>query len=91
MEMNGATAEEKYGSSEKLGKSIESFSRIKIEQSTESLQNGIPAQYRTKILDILNACSSQDAEILRKLAVSDGGLVSDELRRQACMSLNHSS
>lgn len=37
-----------------------------------------------KAATILDACISKHVEILRTLATSEGGLVSDDLRRQAC-------
>lgn len=38
----------------------------------------------TKIEDIVEACRWKDVKALRLLAVSAGGLVNDELRREAC-------
>src|SRR6185437_9416214 len=40
--------------------------------------------HNAKATSILEACKENDIETLRKLAVSEGGLVSDEVRRQAC-------
>jgi hypothetical protein len=37
-----------------------------------------------KVASILDACNWRDISILRTLATSEGGLVSDEVRRQAC-------
>jgi hypothetical protein len=37
-----------------------------------------------KVASIFNACKCRDITTLRTLATSDGGLVSDEVRRQAC-------
>jgi TBC1 domain family member 20 len=37
-----------------------------------------------KVACILDACKWKDIKILRTLATSEGGLVSDEVRRQAC-------
>jgi TBC1 domain family member 20 len=37
-----------------------------------------------KVASILDACKWKDTSILRTLATSEGGLVSDEVRRQAC-------
>ena len=34
---------------------------------------------------IFQACVDRDVDKLRKLAISDGGLIDDELRRTACM------
>lgn len=43
-------------------------------------------QSRGKTARIVDACKWKDIETLRALAVSDAGLISDELRRQACQS-----
>lgn len=37
-----------------------------------------------KATEILEACKWRDIETLRALATSEGGLLSDDLRRQAC-------
>jgi hypothetical protein len=37
-----------------------------------------------KVASILDACKWRDITTLRTLATSDGGLISDEVRRQAC-------
>jgi hypothetical protein len=37
-----------------------------------------------KASQILDACRRRDVETLRVLSTSEGGLVSDEVRRQAC-------
>ena len=37
-----------------------------------------------KVASILDACKWRDITTLRTLATSEGGLVSDEVRRQAC-------
>lgn len=37
-----------------------------------------------KIARVLDACRWRDAETLRGLAVSEAGLINDEVRRQAC-------
>ncbi len=42
------------------------------------------ATENAKAAKILEACRWKDAETLRSLAASEGGLLSDELRRQAC-------
>ena len=41
-------------------------------------------KYAAKATKILDACKWKDVETLRTLATSEGGLVSDDLRRQAC-------
>jgi hypothetical protein len=45
-----------------------------------------PEQKRrnAKATTILEACKRKDIEALRTLATSEGGLVSDDVRRQAC-------
>lgn len=40
-----------------------------------------------KCRSISQACAQHDVETLVKLATATGGLLTDELRRQACMSL----
>jgi hypothetical protein len=37
-----------------------------------------------KAAEILEACKWKDIELLRTFATSEGGLVSDDVRRQAC-------
>lgn len=39
---------------------------------------------QAKITSILDACRWKDVELLRALATSEGGLVSDSVRREAC-------
>jgi TBC1 domain family member 20 len=41
-------------------------------------------KYSAKATKILEACKWRDIETLRSLATSEGGLLSDDLRRQAC-------
>jgi hypothetical protein len=43
-----------------------------------------PKENNAKVASILEACKWKDITTLRKLATSEGGLVSDEVRRQAC-------
>ncbi len=47
-----------------------------------------PSPARKKLLakaaEILETCQQKDLDTLRMLAISEGGLVSDEVRRQAC-------
>jgi hypothetical protein len=69
MEPNGTVNEE-----------IEKLSRAS-RTSLQSPQRGVRYAKATRILD---ACRWKDTEILRALATSEGGLVSDEVRRQAC-------
>jgi TBC1 domain family member 20 len=49
----------------------------------KSAQCDSPARC-TKIAEILDACEVRDVMALRSLAVSKGGLISDDLRRRAC-------
>lgn len=49
-------------------------------------QSSDEPQYMQKIAEILDACSWRDVESLKKLALSRGGLVNDELRCKACQS-----
>jgi len=41
-------------------------------------------KYNAKTAKILEACKWKDLDALRALASSEGGLVSDHVRRQAC-------
>jgi hypothetical protein len=41
-------------------------------------------EHDPKSVEILDACARLDLEKLRRLATSDGGLVSDNVRRRAC-------
>lgn len=43
-----------------------------------------PEKDNEKNAAILEACKWKDLESLRKLATSEGGLLTDELRRKAC-------
>jgi hypothetical protein len=47
-------------------------------------EESAPPVQHPKIASILLACESKDSETLRALATSEGGLVSDAVRRQAC-------
>ncbi|KHJ35722.1 putative gtpase-activating protein gyp10 [Erysiphe necator] len=57
----------------------------KLEQksSTLQLQSPHPEKYQDKVSKILQACKGKHLKTLRELATSEGGLVSDFLRRQA--------
>lgn len=44
----------------------------------------MPEKENEKIAAILEACKWKDLKSLRKLATSEGGLLTDELRRKAC-------
>jgi hypothetical protein len=69
MEPNGRVPEE----NEKIG----DLSRT----ASPSPQEKARDEKATKVLD---ACKKKDVEVLRIFATSEGGLVSDDVRRQAC-------
>jgi TBC1 domain family member 20 len=58
----------------------------KVIESVECIQDAglLSEAHHAKIAKIIDACEWKDADTLRSLSVSDGGLISDELRRQAC-------
>jgi hypothetical protein len=76
MESNGRVVEE----NEKLGESLPTPS-----------PTPEPTKYDAKIAKIRDACEWRDIETLRTLATSEGGLVSDDVRRQACSCHQRSS
>jgi hypothetical protein len=47
-------------------------------------QDSLSEASRAKTAKILRACDQKDTETLRLLAISEAGLISDELRCQAC-------
>ena len=57
--------------------------QVKLEAS-ETHTTYIPEKDNEKTAAILEACKWKDLESLRKLATSEGGLLTDELRRKAC-------
>jgi len=65
------------------GKVVEGIEH-KPEFATQSRQRSFTAAQSRKAVSILDACKWKDTDTLRALAASDGGLLSDELRRQAC-------
>ena len=69
MEPNGQPIEEPKGS----GSRPNSISPSQLDE-----------KHTTKSAEILDACTSLDLARLRELATSDGGLVSDDIRRRAC-------
>lgn len=71
MEQDGRTMDEK--------KEVQ----VKLEAS-ETHTTYIPEKDSEKTAAILEACKCKDLESLRKLATSEGGLLTDELRRKAC-------
>lgn len=56
------------------------------ESSTEKQQTygALSQEQQAKVAAIIEACRWKDVEALRLLATSKGGLISDELRREAC-------
>lgn len=60
--------------------------KIKLEvfDVTETVSDQVSQRFEAKAADILEACKWKDTQRLRDLAVSEGGLLSDEIRRQAC-------
>ena len=54
----------------------------KIEESHDSPKP--PGRHAAKTAMILEACEFKDLDALRYLATTKAGLVSDEIRRQAC-------
>lgn len=69
MEPDGRFQEE----NEKPGNASQAPSTTPQEQAREA-----------KATKVLNACRMKDVDLLRALATSEGGLVSDTVRRQAC-------
>jgi hypothetical protein len=65
------------------GKVIDSV-ECKQDAGLHPIQYNLSEAYCAKIAKILDACEWKDADTLRSLAISDGGLISDGLRRQAC-------
>lgn len=49
-----------------------------------SSQESLLLREQAKSARILDACRWKDSETLRALAVSESGLISDQIRRQAC-------
>jgi hypothetical protein len=65
------------------GKVVEGIEH-KPDLATLSRQRSFTAAQSQKAVSILDACKWKDTDTLRALAVSEGGLLSDELRHQAC-------
>jgi hypothetical protein len=65
------------------GKAVE-VREQKPELATVSRQPSFTTAQSQKATSILDACRWKDTDTLRALAASEGGLLSDELRRQAC-------
>jgi len=55
-----------------------------ITSSRTSLTSSTIEQRNAKVAEILDACKWKDLDLLRTLAASESGLVSDDVRRQAC-------
>jgi hypothetical protein len=53
-----------------------------IDSSVSGHQTAQPGN--PKVAKILDSCKWKDQEALRALAISEDGLISDDLRRQAC-------
>jgi hypothetical protein len=58
-----------------------------ISRAAEMDSNHLPQNHGQKSKHIEEACQWKDTQRLRDLAVSEGGLVSDDIRRRACKSL----
>jgi hypothetical protein len=58
--------------------------KLEVFDVTETISDQVPQQLESKAADILEACKWKDTQRLRDLAVSEAGLLSDEIRRQAC-------
>jgi len=58
--------------------------KLEVFDVTETISDQLPQQLESKAADILEACKWKDTQRLRDLAVSEAGLLSDEIRRQAC-------
>lgn len=54
--------------------------------STPHIEHVHSEKYQDKVPRILKACKGKHLNTLRELAISEGGLVSDSLRCQACSS-----
>jgi hypothetical protein len=54
------------------------------EEDTTPPKHRFSSKQQDKALKILEACKWKDTETLRALAASEGGLLSDELRCEAC-------
>lgn len=57
---------------------------LEVSEDVESICDRVPHRYHSKATQILEACRWKDVQSLRDLAVSEAGLLSDEIRRQAC-------
>lgn len=55
-----------------------------LDEDTRSRKSSFSSTQQVKAAKILESCKWKDTRTLRALAASEGGLLSDELRRQAC-------
>lgn len=60
---------------------------LQTSRTVEMDQTKLPQHFHSKARRIEEACRWRDTQRLRDLAVSEGGLLSDEIRRQACQYL----
>lgn len=65
-------------------KSSASSSRASSRSPSHSIKEKQPQEPTEKEVKILEACKWKDLEAIRELATSKDGLISDEVRRQAC-------
>lgn len=65
------------------GKAVEGIEH-KPEVAILARQRSFNASQNLKAAKIVDACKWRDTDTLRALAASEGGLLSDELRHQAC-------
>lgn len=60
---------------------------LQTSRAVEMDQTKLPRHFHSKASQIEVACRWRDTQRLRDLAVSEGGLLSDEIRRKACQYL----
>jgi len=68
------------------GRLVEDRGKPEDHPSDPTVSSPLPGSTKlhAKVVSILDACKWRDITTLRTLAASEGGLVSDEVRRQAC-------
>lgn len=59
----------------------------RVSRAAEMDSNHLPQNHGPKSKEIEEACQWKDTQRLRDLAMSEGGLLSDDIRRRACKSL----
>lgn len=75
-------------SAEKKAPENQTFTKdCHISRAAEMGSDHLPRNYGPKSKHIEEACQWKDTQRLRDLAVSEGGLVSDDIRRRACRCL----